>query len=76
TASAGGMGMPAGGQAGGPMAAYEAGIRQWQGAIERLTQGVGAPWAKPSEDDADGDEIEEPAQRPTRKGSAKRPGRR
>ena len=30
------MGLPAGGQAGGPMAAFEAGMRQWQGAMEQL----------------------------------------
>ncbi|MGB3428444.1 MAG: phasin family protein [Burkholderiaceae bacterium] len=34
------MGLPVGGQAGGPMAAFEAGMRQWQGAMEQLTQGV------------------------------------
>jgi hypothetical protein len=39
-ASASAMGVPAGAQGVTPMAAFEAGVRQWQGAMERLSQGA------------------------------------
>lgn len=73
-----GMGMPASGQGGGPLAAYQAGMRQWQGAMESLRQaaGVGAPSSEQYEADDEDDEIEEPQERPARKAAAKRSGRR
>jgi len=40
--STGAMGLPASAQAGGPMEAFQAGVRQWQGAMARMTQAVGA----------------------------------
>lgn len=72
------MGMPASGQGGGPLAAYQAGMRQWQGAMESLRQaaGVGAPSSEQYEADDEDDEIEEPQERPARKAAAKRSGRR
>jgi hypothetical protein len=69
--SAGAMGLPASAQAGGPMEAFQAGVRQWQGAVARMTQAVGA---QSSQDDED--EIEEPPERPARKAAAKRRGGR
>jgi hypothetical protein len=69
--SAAGMGLPASGAAGGPMAAYEAGMRQWQGAIERMTQGLGMPSSL-----ATGTAEDEADERPARKPAARRPGRR
>lgn len=69
--SAAGMGLPASGAAGGPMAAYEAGMRQWQSAIERMTQGVGMPFSP-----ATGTDDDEANERPARKAAARRPGRR
>jgi hypothetical protein len=39
-ASASAMGMPPGTQSVTPMAAFEAGVRQWQGAMERMSQGA------------------------------------
>lgn len=77
-ASASAMGLPAGGQAGGPMAAYEAGMRQWQGAMEQLTQGMRAQASSEEEDEGDEyeEEVEEPQRRPAGKAAAKRTGRR
>lgn len=76
--SASAMGLPASGQAGGPMAAYEAGMRQWQGAMEQLTQGMRAQVS--SEEESEGDdeeeEVEEPQQRGARRATTKRSGRR
>jgi hypothetical protein len=73
--SAAGMGLPASGTvlgtAGSPMAAFEAGMRQWQSAVERMTQGMGMPSLLASgtgEDEAD--------ERTVRKAAARRPGRR
>ena len=84
TASASAMGMPAGGQMGGPMAAFEAGMRQWQGAMEQLTQSVrnhasdeaGEGGEDDEEEEEEAEEIEEPPQRQARKAVAKRTGRR
>jgi phasin family protein len=71
-ASAAAMGMPAGGQ-GGPMAAFEAGVRQWQGAVERMTQAAGAYATEGAEaDDAAGGG----SSRSARKAPARRSGRR
>jgi hypothetical protein len=78
-ASASAMGLPAGGQAGGPMAAYEAGMRQWQGAMEQLTQGMRAQASSEDEDEGEDDEeeeVEEPQQRAARRATTKRGGRR
>ena len=77
-ASAGSMGVPASGQGGGAMAAFQAGVRQWQGAVERMTQGLGAQssQAYEADDDEEEEEVEEPAERPARKASTKRRGRR
>ncbi|MGZ8253937.1 MAG: phasin family protein [Burkholderiaceae bacterium] len=83
-ASASAMGLPASGQTGGPMAAYQAGMRQWQGAMEQLTQGVrGLTSAEGEDEDEDEEEeeveeeeVEEPQQRPSRKATAKRTRRR
>ena len=77
-ASAGVMGVPASGQGGGAMAAFQAGVRQWQGAVERMTQGLGAQssQAYEADDDEEEEEVEEPAERPARKASTKRRGRR
>jgi hypothetical protein len=78
-ASASAMGLPAGGQAGGPMAAYEAGMRQWQGAMEQLTQGMRAQASSEDEDEGEDDEeeeVEEPQQRAARRATTKRSGRR
>lgn len=76
-ASASAMGLPGGGQGAGPMAAYEAGVRQWQGAMERMTQAAGGQSSDEGDADEDEDEeIQEPAERPARKASAKRSGRR
>jgi hypothetical protein len=74
-----GMGMPAGGQGGGPLAAYQAGMRQWQGAMESLRQAAGGQSSQdyePNDDADEDDEIEEPQERPSRKAAAKRSGRR
>ena len=78
-ASAGAIGVPASGQGGGPMAAFQAGVRQWQGAMERMTQGLGAQSSQEHEaddEDEEEEEIEEPDERPARKASTKRRGRR
>jgi hypothetical protein len=77
-ASATAMGLPAGAPAGGAMAAYEAGVRQWQGAVERMAQaatGLGGGGAAEDEGDEE-EEIEEPVERPARKAAARRSGRR
>lgn len=50
-ASAAAMGMPA--EQGGPMAAYQAGMRQWQGAMNQMAQSMGG------ESSSDEDEEEE-----------------
>jgi hypothetical protein len=78
TSSAGAMGLPASAQAGGPMAAFQAGMRQWQGAVEQMTRvAQGQQYeAAADEEDEDEVEVEEPDERPSRKASAKRPGRR
>lgn len=79
TASASAVGLPSGSQAGGPMAAYAAGMRQWQGAMEQLTQGVRSQIFSADEDEGEEDEeeeVEEPRPRPARKAAAKRTGRR
>ena len=73
--STGAMGLPASAQAGGPMEAFQAGVRQWQGAMARMTQAVGAQSPQHYETDRE-DEIEEPRERPARKAAAKRSGRR
>jgi hypothetical protein len=44
-ASASAMGLPAGSQGVTPMAAFEAGVRQWQGAMERLSQNASQAFA-------------------------------
>jgi len=81
-ASASAMGLPASGQPGGPMAAYEAGMRQWQGAMEQLTQGMRAQASSEEDDEGEDEEeeeeveVEEPQQRAARKGTTKRGGRR
>lgn len=74
-ASAAAMGLPAGAQTGGPMAAYEAGMRQWQGAVERMAQAATGQGGA-ADDEGDEEEIEEPAERPARKAAARRSGRR
>ena len=76
-ASASAIGLPASGQAGGPMAAYEAGMRQWQGAMEQLTQGIRAQVSSEGDDEDDEEEeVEEPQQRAARRATTKRSGRR
>ena len=75
-ASASAMGLRGSGQAGGPLAAYEAGMRQWQGAMEQLTQGMRGQAADDEEDEEeDEEEVAEP-QQAARRSAAKRPGRR
>jgi hypothetical protein len=75
--SAGAMGLPASAQAGGPMEAFQAGVRQWQDAMARTTQAVGAQLSQQYETDREDEvEIEEPRERPARKAAAKRSGRR
>lgn len=75
--SATAIGMPAGGQ-GNPMAAYQEGMRQWQSAMERMTQAVGAQAARGMQvgQDSEDDEDDEPATRQARKAPARRSGRR
>ena len=77
--SASAVGLPSSNQAGGPMAAYAAGMRQWQGAMEQLTQGVRNQVFSEAEEEGEEDEeeeVEEPQPRPARKATAKRTGRR
>jgi hypothetical protein len=73
-ASAGALGMPAGSQAG-PMAAYQAGVRQWQGAMDQMAQAMTGAASQVVEDDED-EEAETTRERPVRRGPAKRSGRR
>ncbi len=81
TASASAMGLSGGAQ-GGPLAAYQAGVRQWQGAMDQMAQaaGVAAPtYASVEDEEEEGDEGEEAEahEEPrSRKAPAKRPGRR
>lgn len=77
-ASASAMGMPAGGQ-GAAMAAYQEGVRQWQGAMERMTQAATGQHelAEAAEDeDEEEDEAPRDTQRQARRAPAKRSGRR
>jgi Phasin protein len=82
SASAGAMGMPVGAQGAGPLAAYEAGVRQWQGAMQKMAQAATGQVSSEDEGDDDADEengaeaVESRSQRSTRKGPAKRSGRR
>ena len=71
-ASASAMGLQGGGQ-GGAMAAYEAGVRQWQGAMERMTQAASAVAGQQYAAAGGGESDDEP---PARKAPAKRSGRR
>jgi phasin family protein len=71
-ASAAAMGVPSSGAAG-PMAAFQAGVRQWQGAMERMTQGAASYAAASAGGPDDDDQGNEPS---ARKGPAKRSGRR
>jgi hypothetical protein len=69
--SASAMGMPGGAQ-GGAMAAYQEGVRQWQGAMERLTQAAGGGAA----DEEQEGERDQHSERPARRAPAKRGNRR
>lgn len=74
-ASAAAMGMPGGAQ-GGAMAAYQEGVRQWQGAMERMKQAATGQFQQAGADDAEDEEEEETATRQARRAPAKRSGRR
>lgn len=71
-ASASAMGMPAGGP-GSPMTAVQEGMRQWQGAMERMTQAAAGQGAA-ADDESDEDDAS--TQRRARKAPARRSGRR
>lgn len=73
-ASAAAMGMPGGSQ-GGAMAAYQESVRQWQGAMERMTQAATGQ-GQQAEADEDDDDEEEGAARQARRAPTKRSGRR
>ena len=60
-ASATAMGVPGGAQGAGPMAAYEAGVRQWQGAMQKLTQAASGQ-ASPEDEADEEDEDDEAAE--------------
>lgn len=68
-ASAAAMGMP-GGQ-GGPLAAYQAGVRQWQGAMNQMAQTMGQDVADDGEDE-EGEAVEESSGRESRRAPPKR----
>jgi hypothetical protein len=69
------LGMPAG--QGNPMAAFQAGMRQWQGTIAQMTQGAGFGPSRVEAAEEDEDvEVAEPQERPARRAAKKRTGRR
>jgi uncharacterized protein YukE len=71
-ASASAMGLPGGAQTVTPMAAFEAGVKQWQGAMEKLSQGASQAFRQTEHATVDaGDDS------PSRsKSTSKRSGRR
>jgi len=80
-ASASAMGVPVGAQGAGPLAAFEAGVRQWQGSMQKMAQAATGQVSSEDEGEADNEddeteEVETRSQRSSRKGPAKRSGRR